>query len=163
MKILKAKLNDLNTIYENLDRAIAFMRSYGNFEQWNNEDDIKDAIVVDIQKGRYFVVLNDSNEIIGSFMFSVTNEPTYREIEGLWLNDCEYGVIHRIMSSQKEKGILKFVLDYCFSLTNNIRIDTHKDNTPMRHLLEKNGFTYCGIITLTNKQKRYAYQKIIKN
>lgn len=161
MKILKAKFDDLLIIYSNLEKSISFMRSYGNFEQWNDEDDIKEGIVNDIKLGRYYVIKNDFDEIIGSFMFSLDAEPTYKQIDGKWLNDDKYGVIHRIMSSHNEKGILSYALDYCFSIIDNIRIDTHVDNKPMRHLLEKNGFVYCGVITLKNKQKRNAYQKKI--
>lgn len=159
MKIIKAKLDDLSIIYSNLEKAISFMRSYGNYEQWNDEDDIKEGIINDIKLSRYYVIKNDFNEIIGSFMFTLDEEPTYKQIDGKWLNNEQYGVIHRIMSSKNEKGILSYALDYCFNIVDNIRIDTHIDNKPMRHLLEKYGFTYCGVITLKNKQKRNAYQK----
>ena len=46
------------------------------------------------------------------------------------------------------------VLAWSFSQIDNIRIDTHRDNKPMRHLLEKYGFTYCGIIYLLNGDER---------
>lgn len=52
------------------------------------------------------------------------------------------------------------ILDYCFALCSNIRIDTHRDNKIMQHNLSKHGFTYCGIIYLANGDERLAYQKI---
>ena len=54
--------------------------------------------------------------------------------------------VHRVASGGLVRGILKACLDFCESLTPNIRIDTHKDNTIMRHLLEKEGFHECGVI-----------------
>jgi hypothetical protein len=51
-------------------------------------------------------------------------------------------------------------MDYCFSQDPNIRIDTHRDNKIMRHLVEKHGFAYCGIIYLDNGDERLAYQLI---
>ena len=73
----------------------------------------------------------------------------------------KYGVIHRIGSNQIEKGMLKVAVDYCFHFVNNLRIDTHKDNKVMQHLLEKEGFTKCGIIYLKDGNPRIAYQKEI--
>ena len=53
----------------------------------------------------------------------------------------------------KEKGI------------NNIRIDTHPDNLSMQKALAKNGYTFCGKITLCTGSEagdpRFAYQKIL--
>ena len=43
--------------------------------------------------------------------------------------------------------------------TRNIRIDTHRDNRIMQHVLEKFGFTYCGIIYLLSGDERLAFQK----
>ncbi|MBR1526072.1 MAG: hypothetical protein IJ640_05360 [Prevotella sp.] len=53
-------------------------------------------------------------------------------------------------------------MDYCFGITDNIRIDTHRDNRIMQHLMQKEGFTYCGIIYLDNGDERLAYQKMRK-
>jgi RimJ/RimL family protein N-acetyltransferase len=58
---------------------------------------------------------------------------------------------------------MEAVLEFCFSKTDNIRIDTHDDNKTMQHILLKNGFTYCGIIYLKNGDERLAYQKVINN
>jgi RimJ/RimL family protein N-acetyltransferase len=54
---------------------------------------------------------------------------------------------------------MRQVLEYAFSLTDTIRIDTHQDNRTMRALLQKYGFTYCGIILLENGDPRLAYQR----
>ena len=37
-------------------------------------------------------------------------------------------------------------------------IDTHRDNVIMRHVIDRYGFTYCGIIYLLNGDERLAYQ-----
>ena len=41
----------------------------------------------------------------------------------------------------------------------SVRIDTHEGNLPMRGMLEKCGYKYCGIIYLEDGQKRVAYEK----
>ena len=102
-------------------------------------------------------------EPIGTFAFVLGPDSTYLKIyEGKWLNeDNNYYVIHRISSKPKGKGIMKEILKFCFSKTKNIRIDTHRDNKIMRHILEKEGFKYCGIIYLEDGAERLAYQKIL--
>ena len=46
------------------------------------------------------------------------------------------------------------------------KTDTHENNEPMKKFLEKNGFSYCGVIYLDKEpdvgEKRIAYEKIIK-
>ena len=43
-----------------------------------------------------------------------------------------------------------------------MKIDTHRENRVMQKLLEKNGFTYCGIIYAEDGSRRMAYQKQAK-
>jgi len=69
----------------------------------------------------------------------------------------------RLASSGKEKGVAKACFEWCFSQCPNIRVDTHQDNVVMQRILEKLGFTYCGIIFVTNGTPRLAYQKKISD
>jgi ribosomal protein S18 acetylase RimI-like enzyme len=90
-------------------------------------------------------------------------DPTYGYIDGAWMNDEPYGVIHRIASDGERRGIFKNVLEFCkekMAVRNikNLRIDTHADNKPMQHLVEKYDFNRCGIIYLGNGSPRIAYQ-----
>ena len=90
-------------------------------------------------------------------------DPTYATIyNGKWIDaNRPYLVIHRIASRTESHGVMSEMLNFCFTMTENIRIDTHRDNHIMRHLLKKHGFEYCGIIYLANGDERLAYQKII--
>lgn len=93
-------------------------------------------------------------------MLSFSGEETYKEIQGAWLNDEPYAVIHRIASLGKGRNLLKDAIDFAFAKIDNIRIDTHEDNNIMRSLLNKLGFVYTGIIHLKNGDERRAYQLI---
>jgi len=42
-----------------------------------------------------------------------------------------------------------------------MRIDTHEDNLGMQKLLRSSGYTYCGVIYLTNGDKRLAFENIL--
>ena len=57
-------------------------------------------------------------------------------------------------------GVFRAIMDWCFSRDCNIRIDTHRDNRIMQHVILGYGFSYCGIIYLASGDERLAYQKI---
>lgn len=49
-------------------------------------------------------------------------EPAYNKIvEGKWIGDEEYGVVHRIASDISEKGIGAFCINYEFDKCKHIR------------------------------------------
>ena len=87
-------------------------------------------------------------------------DPTYMEIyRGEWLSDKPYHVIHRIAVCNPGHDAARRFLDWGFERTDSIRIDTHKDNVIMHHILSKYGFTHCGMILLANGDPREAFQK----
>lgn len=47
---------------------------------------------------------------------------------------------------------------WCIEQAGHVRIDTHRDNKTMQHVILKNGFEYCGIIYLKNGEQRLAYE-----
>lgn len=158
MVIRKATHDDVDAILEIYDWARDFMRRTGNSGQWSDDYPREEHIAADIAAGACYVcVVNE--KIAGVFYFNVEEEPTYGEIEGAWLDDGPYGVVHRIARGPGHKGIGAFCLDWCFASHPNIRIDTHRDNAPMRALLENLGYTYCGVIYLQNGAPRLAFQK----
>ncbi len=90
-------------------------------------------------------------------------DPTYQVIEdGAWLNDTlPYGTIHRLASLRQEQGG-----GFGRSSSGVWSIARACGRTPMpttrimQHLLEKNGFTRCGIIHVADGTPRIAYQKL---
>lgn len=158
-KTIESDLIQIGEIYENAKR---FMRKSGNLHQWNDGRPNIDTARLDMEQGIGYVAEEDG-KILAVFMFSLAPDPTYAKIyNGAWLSDAPYGVIHRIAVAKQGQGIIDGCIDYCFSICPNLRIDTHRDNLPMRRALEKRGFQYCGIIHLENGDERLAYQKICK-
>lgn len=159
--IRTAEATDLPVIMQLVASAKAIMRKSGNMNQWNDGYPSEEIILEDINDGCCRIIMH-GDTAVGSFVLKAGPDPTYSNIyDGQWLNDEPYHVIHRITSSEDAHGIFEEMLDYCFNISHNIRIDTHRDNTIMRHLLEKYGFTCCGIIHIANGDERMAYQKII--
>ena len=162
MTIRQAEISDLKDILPIYAYARQQMAANGNPGQWGADKPIRKAIEHDIKHGNLFLV-ESKGQLAGVFAFLLGEEPTYRYIEGKWENQLPYGVIRRIAGNGREKGIFKQCLSFCEGFTNNIRIDTHKDNLIMRHLLEKNGFKECGIIYVEDGTPRIAFQRYQKN
>ena len=161
MYIRKTKMDDLDDVCDIYSYARNYMKQNGNPEQWGDVHPPRDLIIKDIYAGKSYVCVDDDNGINGVFYFNIEVDPTYAKIDGSWLNENEYGVIHRIAKAENAgKGTGVFCINWCYEHFNNIRIDTHKDNIPMVKLLEKLGFSYCGIIWIENGDERKAYQKV---
>lgn len=162
-EIRKAQTKDLPEILELYANARKFMRLTGNPHQWKDDYPSEYLIRQDILSGKSYVC-TDQKEIIGTFYFSPReSEPEYEKmVDGVWINEDPYGVIHRIAVSSRQRGVAAFCVSWCLSHCHNIRIDTHEDNMPMRRFLEKMGFAYCGVIRLEDGSFRRAYQKLTK-
>lgn len=162
MQIRNAQIEDLPQLRRIYDAAKAYMDASGNPNQWKAGYPPEEFLRQDIELDRLYVCEEDG-ALHGVFLFSVMKDPTYHYIDGAWLNDEPYGVIHRIASDGARKRIFHTVLDFCKEkmkeqCIKNLRIDTHADNKTMQHLVEKNGFKRCGIIYLENGSPRIAYQ-----
>ena len=161
--VKKATSNDLNEVMRVIEQARAIMRANGNLTQWINGYPASELILNDIENENGYVILNN-NVIEGYFALIIGTdpEPTYKAIEsGNWLNKEPYGVIHRLASTGKIKGIAKACFDYAFTLINNIKVDTHSNNLPMKHFFQKYGFTYCGTIYVADGSPRDAFQMVV--
>ena len=160
MIIRKATIEDLPRILELRDFARGIMRANGNYEQWPEGYPTEDAFRKDIEQGHSYV-MEDAGVSIATWAFIPGPDPTYSIIyNGKWLdNELPYHVVHRIASTPDSHGVMDALLRFCFTQCNNLRIDTHRDNHIRRHLLQKHGFVYCGIIHIANGDERLAYQR----
>lgn len=160
MEIRRATIGELPRVLAIYAEARAYMRKNGNPEQWGDGYPAEDTVRGDLEAGRLYVVCEES-EIFGVFCYFFGDDPTYAKIDGAWLNDAPYGVIHRIAVSADahRRGIASSCFAFGCEQSGNLKIDTHRDNLPMQHSLAKNGFTYCGTIYLEDGSERMAYQK----
>lgn len=160
MEIRKSNPEDINQIMSCIDKARQLMRESGNLIQWTNGYPSKELMSESIKNGFNFLIF-ENNEVVATFDFIIGDDPNYSVIEnGAWLNDEKYGVIHRLASNGKAKGVAKFCFEWCFSQFPNIRIDTHETNIAMQKVLEKLGYEKCGIVYVADGTPRLAFQKI---
>ena len=104
--------------------------------------------------------------VIAAYMYiGFDGDPAYPEIKGAWKHDGPYAVVHRIAIAPEFRGLglgsvtFRLVEEFCkgkgFDL---LRIDTDGANKRMQHVLEKNGFVYCGTV-IQGGGDRFAYEK----
>ena len=170
MNIRLSTQNDIPAIMNIINQAKEQLRKLG-VDQWQlgypNEEVISSDIAISAS-----YVLESGESILSSLMIMRAPEPTYHTIfEGEWLNNFPYVSIHRVCvdSTLSKRGLASFLMSGAEDIVRNmnifnIRIDTHPDNMPMRRLLEKLGYRYCGVVYMPpqeNNAKRIAFQKTL--
>ena len=156
--IRPASTADIPQMKAIFDHARQFMVASGNPTQWSKDYPNDDVILSDIAHGDCFVCLLRGC-IVATFVLRSGDDPTYAVIrEGAWLGDAPYATIHRIASSGEVKGIFHHVVCFALQHYDTLRIDTHRNNAPMRRALTREGFTYCGLINCWNGDERMAFQ-----
>ena len=162
MNIRMTTPDDLPRVLAIYEHAREQMRRNGNPTQWGASWPPEPLLREDVRVGRSYLVV-DGAEICGVFVFFVGEDETYRKIDGAWLNDERYGVLHRIASAGIRPGVLRAALDFCEARVDNMRVDTHPDNAIMRKLLTRFGYTPCGIIYVReDSYPRIAFQKKLR-
>lgn len=174
--IRKASVLDMPEMLRIYAKARDFMKENGNESQWGLPSPGKslwpseESILDKMKKDWQFIC---ETEIEGhtaiAAVFAFTNgipESAYSSIyEGCWPDDGteSYGVIHCFAASGIVKGAATFCMEWALNICGYLKIDTHPNNKPMRSLLEKSGFTYCGKILMPEVQNddivRVAYCK----
>ena len=178
MKIRQATYEDLEALMEIFAAAKQIMRASGNMHQWNDGYPSREVVMRDIDRGHCYVMCEaagvdesqaagtecggQAESIIGTMALIPGPDPTYSYIEGEWPGDEPYYVIHRIATAAPGRNVAKRMYDWAFEHIlengcNVLRIDTHRDNYIMKHILTKYGFTMCGVIYLADGAPRDAY------
>ena len=161
LTIRKAIYDDIPAMAEVYEAAKIRMHTGGNPTQWSEGTPNAATAKKDIDNGHAFVFTDETGKVRGAFTYIVGEDPTYANIEGAWLNEEPYGTIHRIATDGTVKGAVKLASEYALDRVANLRIDTHRNNAPMRGALKKLGFKECGIIYINSETdaERIAYQK----
>ena len=161
--IRQTRPEEISKLMPIFEQAKRIMRKSGNMKQWTGGYPNEELVRRDIENGHSYVCLDDAQEIIGTFSFIPGKDPTYTRIyEGAWIDDVQpYATIHRLASTEASHGVAAACLDWCYRQIPNLRADTHRDNSILQHILTKHGFTYCGIIYVSNGTPRLAYQRYV--
>jgi GNAT superfamily N-acetyltransferase len=159
----KAVLTDVPQIWEIIQQAILRRKKDGS-QQWQDGYPNVSVIEEDILKGVGYV-LTDNETISGYTAIMINDEPAYANLEGKWLTNEDFVVVHRLAVSDNYIGQgLAQKMMLCteeIALENNIfsvKVDTNFDNIPMLKIFEKLGYTYCGEVMLRGGIRK-AFEK----
>ncbi|MDO5608926.1 MAG: GNAT family N-acetyltransferase [Capnocytophaga sp.] len=162
----KAEMSDFEPIWEIISDAKESRRLEGS-SQWQDGYPNEDSIRNDIQN-HYGFVMTYQGIIYAYSAVIFAIEPAYEAIEGQWITDGEYAVVHRMAVARqaKGKGIGKILLEYIENYIlekkyPSIRIDTNFDNIAMLKILEKEEYVYCGEVYFRGSARK-AFEKKIK-
>jgi GNAT superfamily N-acetyltransferase len=161
----KARQDDASQIWDILNQAIIRRKEDGS-KQWQDGYPNPDVVKNDIDKGIGYV-LTDGETIIGYSAVLINDEPAYEGIEGKWLTNGDFVVVHRIAVSPDYLGkslsaqILKHIEELALQNNiNSIKVDTNFDNPAMMKIFEKMGYAYCGEVFFRGSARK-AYEKVL--
>ena len=165
MILRKANLTELPLIWSIIQQAIEQRKQDGS-KQWQNGYPNELVIEQDIANSQAFVLIENQKIIAYSaLIFGI--EPAYTEIEGDWLTDDDYAIVHRVAVADSAKGkgiatlLFKMIENLCIkNKVYSIKVDTNYDNVPMLKILENLNYTYCGIVQFTGGSRK-AYEKVL--
>ena len=160
MEIRKAQENQIEELRLLFEIGRQRQIASGNPNQWQRGYPSHAQLKADIATRMTYVCCQET-EIIAAFFLMTGHDPMYDYLtEGQWLNQKDYVSIHRFVTKYGGVGIGQFCLDWIKDKSANIRMDTHRLNEPMKKLVEKNGFVYCGQIVFKDfRRDAYHYVK----
>ncbi len=160
-----AEAADAEGIWTILQQAIERRRLDGS-RQWQDGYPNTDTVKKDIEKGWGFV-LADETGIIAYSALIVNDEPAYDQIDGAWLTNGDFLVVHRVAVSDRVTGkgmatrLFKEIEEYAVTQhIPSIKVDTNFDNPAMLRILEKLGYIYCGEVILFGAPRK-AFEKVL--
>ncbi len=160
--IIQATMRDLPALESLYAAARERMKAADNPDQWGDSYPPRALIEEDIARGRLYLS-KEEDSLLGAFVFFVGSEDHYAAIDGMWMTENRvYGIIHRVASCGTRRGFLKTVVDYCTQFADDLRIDTHRDNAPMRGALTALGFRACGVVIVDDGTERIAFERVTR-
>lgn len=163
MNLRLATLADLPRIWEMILQAKAQMYREGK-QQWDESYPLEEHMRIDIEK-QYAYVLQENGAVIAYAAVVFDGEPAYDAIDGQWLSKQPYVVVHRVAVADeaKRRGVAVRLMQEVEKLAfskglHSFKVDTNYDNFYMQKVLQKCGFTYCGIIHYP-RGDRWGYEK----
>ena len=166
LHIRKARTEDVPRIWAILRQAVDQMLREGK-HQWSRNYPRPEHVEADIARGVGHVLCRADGAIIAYAAIVYTGEPAYDDLEGRWLSDQPYVVVHRIAVADecKRQGIatryMQLIAEQAAAQGfHSFRIDTNDDNFSMQKMLARLGFSYTGECHYPQGTRR-CYEKLI--
>lgn len=164
-----AKPEDESAIWQIVHQSAVHMSEQGR-RQWDINYPPRTAVACDIERQQGYV-LKSAGKILGYTAISFDGEPAYERLQGQWLTNHPYAVIHRtaIDPGHRRQGLARLLFIEAERLcrqrgVGSIRIDTNYDNIEMLGLIESMGYQRCGLCHYDRngrQTERIAFEKVL--
>ncbi len=161
-----SEVSDFAAVWVMVQQAKRRMAAMG-IDQWQDGDPDEGAILEAVSGDEGVIVVAPNRKIAGFAVVSFGIEESYENLtSGQWKSDDEYATLHRVVVSENfiGRGVAGRLFDGAKERAKDenvasLRVDTHRDNAPMRRAIECKGFEYCGTCLLLTGEERVVYEK----
>lgn len=168
MQIRKAEMADFDQVMAILKDGRNQLAERG-IDQWQGDYPNPDHVKEDIEHGYAYLAKSEDGETVGTLSIVPAPDTTYDQLDGAWqVETNDYVTIHRV-AIHSDHGyaskLYQAVISYFtsgFNDVKSIRVDTHEDNLPMQHLIEKSGFKRVGTLhgVYRPNETSYVYELV---
>ena len=165
MELRLAREDDRETILKIYDDGSKKLKSLG-LDQWQGKDKPNLDNFKELIANKNIFVLEDDGKVVSTVIIYDNDIDYENNLDGTWQSPKPYVALHRIgtLESERKKGYGRKIIEMSefYARENNfksVRIDTHRGNKTMQGLLKSLNYKYVGLVYLSGKNERFAFEK----
>lgn len=167
MELRLAREDDREIILQIYDDGSKKLKSLG-LDQWQGKDKPNLDNFKELINNKNIFVLEYDGRVVSTVIIYDYDTDYENNLDGAWQSPKPYVALHRIgtLEIQGKKGYGRKVIELAeaYARENNfksVRIDTHRGNKIMQGLLKSLNYKYVGLVYLSGKNERLAFEKVL--
>ena len=167
MELRLASEDDREIILQIYEDGSRKLKSLG-LDQWQGQDKPNLDNFKDLIDNKNIFVLEDHGKIVSTVIIYDFDNDYENNLDGTWQSPKPYVALHRIgtLESQGKKGYGRKIIEMSESYARensfkSMRIYTHRGNKTMQELLKSLNYKYVGLVYLSGKNERLAFEKVL--
>ncbi len=165
MELRLAREDDREIILQIYDDGSKKLKALG-LDQWQGKDKPNLDNFEKLIANKNIFVLDDGGKVVSSVIIYDYDIDYENNLDGRWQSPKPYVALHRIgtLESQCKKGYGRKIIELAESYARenhfkSVRIDTHRGNKTMQGLFKSLNYKYVGLVYLSGKNERFAFEK----
>ena len=167
MELRLAREDDREIILEIYEDGSRKLKSLG-LDQWQGQDKPNLDNFKELKENKNIFVLEDQGQVVSTVIIYDFDDDYENNLDGTWQSPKPYVALHRIGTLEREskQGYGRKVIELAeaYARENSFksaRIDTHRGNKTMQRLLKSLNYNYVGLVYLSGKNERLAFEKVL--
>lgn len=165
MELRLAREDDREIILQIYDDGSKKLKALG-LDQWQGKDKPNLDNFEKLIANKNIFVLDDGGKVVSSVIIYDYDIDYENNLDVRWQSPKPYVALHRIgtLESQCKKGYGRKIIELAESYARenhfkSVRIDTHRGNKTMQGLFKSLNYKYVGLVYLSGKNERFAFEK----